>query len=242
MNTTINLGIDQSNTISYILQLSHNEKWELFLRPLWGNKKPSNYMNGLDMSEREIRNMDHFSFHEDGTIHLRIKDASGNRDKILSKKWPGSIKTITETEFATLLVLSIYDFAWVKELVSRPKSLKFKGSRNVSVLIDHPNRNRFSIVLFLLGAQLDPKSVLQTHFPAVFNLGQAMCIQDYLVDIGDQHRPHVLQLLVAITDKVLRGPSVDDVEQYKKLKQLPRVDVPVGISVAPLDDHIRSMV
>ena len=242
MNTTINLGIDQANTISYILQLSHNEKWELFLRLFWANKKPSTFMDGLDMSEREIRNLDHFSIHEDGTIHLRIKDASGNRDKILSKKWPGSIKTIGDTEFASLLVLSIYDFAWVKERVSRPTSLKFKGARNVSVHVEHPNRNRFSIVLFLLGAELDPKRMLQTHFPDVFYLGHAICMRDYLVGPGDQHRPHILQLLVATTNKVLRGPSVDDVEKYKQLKRLPRVDVPVGISVAPHDDHIRSMV
>jgi len=241
MNTTLNLAVNQSEKLVYVAQLSHNEKWELFFRPLWNQNKNSFFYDGLDNSERDIQKIDHFSFHEDGTIHLIMKDISGNRDVLFHQKLSNTISTMPKDRYGALLIYSIYDFSLVKRYMSKPSHLTFSNSKNVDMQFEiQGNDNQFSLVLFLLGENIDVKRMLLSHFPSIFIPGNSICIGDFLVNRNNQS-PR-LQLLVAYTNKVIHPPHPNALASSQKYKQASRVENPIGIRLACSDEGIRQMI
>lgn len=240
MNTTLNLGINKQGKLAYVLQLSNNERWELFFRPIWGQLKTSHFYDGLDNTDKDIRKIDHFSFHEDGTIHLTIKDASGYRDKIYHRKLANTITTMPDNGYGVLLIYSVYNFSFVEKYLSKSTPLKFKDTKNVSLHVEYGDINQFSLVFFLLGRSLDAKRMLQSHFPNVFNPGNSIVIGDYMVD--EKNPSNYLQLLVASTNKVIPKPPISVLDGSKKFKQFKRIENPMGFSLACSDEHIREMV
>jgi len=241
MTTTVNLGIKQSEKLAYIAQLSHNEKWEVFFRPRWGETKPSYFYDGPNNTEQNIRNIDHISFHEDGDILFRIKDAAGYQDKIQDKKLEHTITTMPKDCYGALLIYSVYDFSLVNEYFSKPSHLTFNDSQNVDMLIEVQEiENQFSLALFLLGENVDTKAMLLSHFSPAFIPGNSICIHDFLVDRNNPS--HYLQLLVAYTNKVIHPPHPSALDGSQKFKQADRTENAIGIMIACSDDDIRQMV
>src|SRR5436190_1930006 len=106
---TVNCGFDLQNEITYFVQLSYNEKRELFFRILWGKVKPSYYFDGVESREHDIATIDHISFHDDGTIHLRYYNAAKEKEKIYHAKLQNTILTMRQDVYGPLLIVSIYD-------------------------------------------------------------------------------------------------------------------------------------
>jgi len=182
----------------------------------------------------------HFSFHKDGTVHLTIKDASGYKGRVFDRKLANTISTMPRDKYGILFIYSIYDFSLVKQHLSSSKPVMFDNTKNVNLHFEFEDVNRVSLLTFLLGADIDAKLMLQTHFPSIINPGNSICIKDYLVN--NNNPPNYLQLLVAHTTKVIPKPPLSALNGSKKFKQFERIENPIGISLACSDEHIREMV
>ncbi len=247
VNQTINIGFAKLKEVRYFLCLSHNEKQELFFRVLWGQNRPTYFYDGLDKSEHDIRNIDHISFHEDGTIHLISYDSSNKRDTISHTKLAKPIGQLLPNEYIPLIVFSIYDLEKAKKHVGQSVPLAHRKSgdvqkqKNVDAYWEIEDANRFSLVFFLLGwhsvnVLLDVKSMLQTKFPTVFNIGSVLYIGDYL-----EREASVLGLAIAYTEKVIPPPE-DGLMGTKKSKELKRTEVLYGFNFVASDEKIWQLV
>lgn len=249
MLLTINCGFNWQNEITYFAQLSHNEKRELFFRILWGKVKPSYYYDGLESREQDIKNIDHISFHNNGTVHIRYYGAGKRKDRIHHAKLQNTIPNMSQDVYGPLLILSIYDIRRFRKFIGRETSLVFEGSRNIQYHWEIESANQCSLVFFLVGGNVNYKLMLDTHFPSIFNISASPFLMNYfgdeskvVMEHGEVKKIDDLGLLIGYTPKVIPRPPEQALIGPKKSKESPRIENMLGLSLIPSDDKIRRLV
>jgi len=249
MFLTINCGFDWQKEITYFAQLSHNEKRELFFRILWSKVKPSYYYDGLEGREQDITNIDHISFHNDGTVQVRYFGTGKKKEKIYHTKLQNTILTMSQDVYGPLLILSIYDIATFRKYIGKPTSLVFEGSQNVQYHWEIEDTNQFSLVFFLVGGNVNFKLMLDTHFPSIFNIAASPFLMNYfgdenkvVVEHGEVKKIDDLGLLIGYTPKVIPRPPDKALIGPEKSKEFVRIENMLGLNLIPSDDKIRRLV
>jgi len=249
MVMTINCGFNWQNEITYFAQLSHNDKRELFFRILWGKVRPSYYYDGLESREQDIMNIDHISFHDDGTVHIRYFSPGKKKEKIHHTKLQNTILTMSQDVYGPLLILSIYDIETFRKHIGTATSLVFEGSQNIQYHWEIENTNQFSLVFFLVGGNVNHKLMLDTHFPSIFNISASPFLMNYFGDENQVVMEHDevvkvidLGLLIGYTTKVIPRPPPRVLVGPKKSKEFTKIENMLGLSLVPSDDKIRGLV
>ena len=246
---TINCGFNCQNEITYFAQLSHNEKRELFFRILWDKVKPSYYYDGVENREQDIMNIDHISFHGDGTVHVRYFSEGKKKEKIEHTKLQNTIPSMSQDVYAPLLILSVYDISTFTKHIGKSTSLAFEGSQNVNYHWEIEATNQCSLVFFLVGGNVNYKLMLDTHFPSIFYRSASPFLMNYFGDEskvifehGDVKKVDDLGLLIGYTSKVIPRPPDQALIGLKKSKEFTRIENMLGLSLIPSDDKIRRLV
>src|SRR5215212_4303497 len=227
MLLTINCGFSLQNEVTYFAQLSHNEKRELFFRILWGKDKPSYYYDGVEGREHDIMSLDHVSFHNDGTVHLRYFSAGKKKEKIHHTKLQNTIVSMSQDAYAPLLILSIYDMGTFTKYIGKSTSLVFAGSQNVQYHWEIENINQCSLVFFLVGGNVNYELMLDSHFPSIFNKSASTFLMNYfgdenkvVMEDGEVKKIDDLGLLIGYTPKVIPYPPDQALIGPMKSKEL----------------------
>lgn len=249
-NSTINYGIKHNDETTYFFQLSNNEKREFFFRILWGDLKPLFYYDGVENREENITNIDHVSFHESGEYHVTYYKEKNKKGRIRHKKLINTIKTMPQTAYVPLLILSIYSIDMFVNYIGRTRPLRFDNVQNISIELDSENIKRFSVVIFLVGSEVNYELMLNNQFPGMFNIHVSPFIMNFF---GDESKVELnknnevvkvndLGLLIACTDKVIPNASAQVKFEKNISREFSRVENPLGMSLIPSDEKIRSLI
>ena len=246
---TINCGFDRQNEITYFAQLSHNEKRELFFRILWGKHRPSYFFDGLENREQDIASIDHISFHDNGTVHIRYYSADKKKEKIYQTKLQNTFLAMPQDTYGPLLIFSIYNVEAFKKHMGRQNSLIFDESHNIQYHWDIQDTHQFSLVFFLVGGDVNYKMMLNTHFPYIFNIATSPFLMNYfgdekkvVIEDGEIQRVNDLGLLIGYTLRVIPRPPSHSLVGPKKSKEFNRIENVLGLSLVPSDDKIRRLI
>ena len=247
MDVIINCGFKWENEITYFAQLSHNDKRELFFRVLWGGGKPSYYFDGLENKEQNITNIDHISFHNDGTVHIRYYDAAKKKGKIYHTKLHNTILNMPQNVYGPLLIFSIYDVDAFRKYLGKATSLSFNGSKNIQYQWEIEDTNQFSLVFFLVGGDVNYKLMLDKHFPSMFSVSASPLLMNYfgdekkvVLEHGEIKKVNDLGMLIAYTKRVIPHPS-SGAYVGPKFQKFTRIEKMIGIHLVPSDETIRQL-
>lgn len=246
---TINFGLKEGENTVYFMQISHNDKRELFFRTLWGEVKPTHFFDWLYNKEFDIQSIDHISFHKDGNIHLRYRDASKKRDKIFDKKLLNTLWEMSMDCYAPLLIFSIHDIQTFKNHIGIDKPQLMRDCPNTSYNFDIDWTNQASFVVFLVWGNVNHRAMLETHFPNMFNINASPFLLNYFWDesklemIGNTLKVNDVGLLVACTTRVIALPiEARQVVSSTYMKEMDRIEIPMWLSLTPTDDKIRRLI
>jgi len=249
IDLTINCGYDWQKEITYFAQLSHNKKRELFFRIFWSKVKPSYYYDGLEGREQDITNIDHISFHSDGTVHVRYFGTGKKKDKILHTKLQNTILNMPQNVYGSLLILSIYDIETFNKYIGKPTSLVFDNTQNIQYHWEIENTNQFSLVFFLVGGDVNYKLMFETHYPNIFNISASPFLMNFfgdeskvVIEHGEVTKINDLGLLIGYTPKVIPRPPDKSLVGPDKSKEFSKIENMLGLSLVPSDDKIRQLV
>lgn len=241
----MNFGFKKRDEVTYFALLSHNEKRELFFQFLWNQVKPSYFYDGLDNSEKDITNMDHISFHKDGTIHYRTSNSSKKPDKIFDKRLKNTIVAMPQNTYLPLLIFSVYDVEELRKHIGKSIPRTYVNFSNTSYYWELENTNQFSLVFFLIGADINYKLMLPTHFPTIFNLKASPLLMNYFGDEdkvemenGEVTKVNDLGLLIGYTEKFIPRPPSEVLVGSKRKKSVQRIENMFGLTITPTDDMI----
>jgi hypothetical protein len=251
--STINFSFKQKGGEPlYFCHLGLNKDRELFFSILWDKSlRPTTFNDGLDGSERSISNIDHFSFHKDGNVHMRIYNESGRKEYKHYIQLNEPIDKLPKNQFACLFILSIYDSNLFKGLIGKDSELLFKDHSNVSFEVSAGDRKNFSIAFFLVGSEVNHKTLTQRHYPGIFSEEEGRqkfiynifgdedavtIVDDVLVEVRD------LGILIAVSEKVIPKPSSEQIVSGKQLKTAKRIEIPFGLNLLSSDNKINSLV
>lgn len=245
-NMTINCGFEENEELTWFYQLSHNEKRELFFRILWSQVRPSYFFDGLDNSEQDIKNIDHISFHLDGTVHIRFHDQLNKPDIILHTKLKNTIKEMGQDKYGPLLIISVYDLQQFKQFIGKGNPLIFDKFQNAQFRWDVQGFKKFSLIFFLVGGHVNHQLMLETHFPGIFNKKASPYLMNLFgneskieMENGEVKKVNDLGLLMGFTTKVIPKPPVETLSGTKKFD---RIENLMGLNIIPSDEKIRRMV
>lgn len=244
---TINCWIDKNNVITNFLQLSHNDKEEIFFRVLWNDKKPSYFFDWLDNSEMDINNIDHISFHKSWTIHIRYLDSFKKTERIFHKKLKESIFKIPSNQYLPLLIFSVYDVDSFVKHIWLKEPLLFNKNQNISYNWDLEQNNKFSLVFFLLWSDIDYKSLL-LKFWSIFNISLSPMLFNYLWNennvkiLNDTLVEYKWQsLLIAYTNNIIEFPKTWKIYWSKYEKEFNIIEPLMWINIVSTDEKIKSL-
>lgn len=242
---TMNFGFKKRNKLTYFVLLSHNEIRELFFQFLWNQVNPSYFYDGLDNSEKDITNIDHISFHKDGAIHYRISNSSRKSDKIFDKRLKNTIAAMPQDTYLPLLIFSIYDVEELRKHIGKLTPRTYVNFSNASYHWELEDTNQFSLVFFLIGADVNHIVMLQKHFPAIFNIKASPLLMNYFGDDdkveiknGEVTKVNDLGLLIGYTENVIPRPPSEALVGSKRKKSVERIETMFGLTLTPTDDMI----
>ena len=145
--------------------------------------------------ESMVRLPDHISFHQDGKVHLKYKDANGQMDPVDEKRLPNTPFSLGKDKWAPLLFHSLYGSQ--EQALPAEVNQNHKHLREISI---GSKTGRFTVVLFAVGENIDVVAMLNTHFPGIFVLH---AILENIWLSPDDSKPYKSRLLVAISPKVM---------------------------------------
>ncbi len=248
MSFIVNFGYKKSGQVLYVAHLSRNNDKELFFRFMMSDIKATHYYDGVNKTEEDISSIDHLSIHKDGTTHIRYYSLSKKPKKISSNR----LRPLTEmpqTVYLPLFILSLYDVDNSWNFIGRPTPLEYKGTPDIDFTWDIHDDNKFSLIFFLVGGDVNVPIMLQSHFPSVFEIddspGLTNCFGNEInIVMANQliFKEDNLRLLVGFTKKVIQRPLPKTVVGPKKLRSSDRVEIPIGFTMTQSDQRINSLV
>lgn len=180
-----------SNEVLYIFSFAQKKELVKFI----DYSKPT-------PEEHIERNPDHISFHKDGKIHLRYKNAKGVGKTRNDVKFNRSPLALEDSHYAPLLFHTIYD-ADAKYLPYLNNQERYNrecaiGSRTGCV----------TVVLFAIGRNIVIEDMLNVHFPGAFEL-QVEIGNLWERDANDKYVEefHGTRLLLAISHRSIIKPA-----------------------------------
>lgn len=250
--STINFSFKQEGEEPiYFCHLGLNKYRELFFSILWDKSfRPTTFNDGLNGTETSISNIDHFSFHKDGSVHIRAYDESGKKNYIPHIKLKGPVDKIPKDQFACLFILSIYDVTLFKGLIGKDSELLFKDHSNISFEVNTGTEKSFSIAFFLVGSDVNYKTLTETHYPNIFlekkgsqkfiynvfgDKDAVTIVNDVLMEVRD------LGILIAVSEKVIPKPSSKNIVSEHHLRTAKRIEIPFGFNLVSSNEKINSL-
>lgn len=192
------------------------------------------FETGQKQTEKGI---DHFSFHKDGTIHLVYKDKK-NKSKHRDRKNVGkNLFDIPNTNYAPLLIHSVF-FNSDLELCPRVEAVD-----NQSLVFVADNLEKFSVVLFSLGKEVNYKAMLSSHgFENIFLSSKSAFLVEPLINHPDDSVVERIKngifidtnILLGFTEKVIKIPR--EIENKNVA-----IKGAYGFNVLPSDNKILSL-
>ncbi|MDD2487487.1 MAG: hypothetical protein PHS92_03890 [Candidatus Gracilibacteria bacterium] len=245
---TINCGLNENEDTTYFMQLSYNDEGELFFRPLWGDIRPTYYFDGFNNEEFDIYNIDHISFHKDGTIHTRYFDDQRKKEKILDKKLENSLGEMGMDYYAPLLAFSIYDIRKFIKYIGKKEPLIFGNNTDEPYIWDISGTNQISFVFFLVGGNVNHEIMLETYFPNIFNIKASPLLLNYfgkedkIEFVDGLMKVNAAGLLVACTTRIITSQPERPLLGQKYLKTISNTEAMMGITITPGDKRIASAI
>lgn len=248
MSFTVNFGYKKSERVLFIAHLSRNNNQELFFRFILSNIRATQYYDGINKVDKDIRSIDHLSIHRDGTTHIRYYDVSKKPRKIKESKLKPLVE-MPQTHYLPLFVLSLYDIDKSWDFIGRPNPIEYKQTPNVDFTWDIHEKNYFSLVFFLVGGDVNVPIMLQTHFPSVFEIGDSAgltnCFGNQINIVSASQlifKENDFRLLVGFTNKVIPRPPINIGISPRMLQSAGRIENPLGFSLSHSDESINSLV
>lgn len=248
MSFTVNFGYKKGGRILYIAHLSRNNDQELFFRFLISEIRATQYYDGVNGIDEDIRSIDHLSIHKDGTTHLRYYNLSKKPKKIKGNK----LKQLTEmpqSSYLPLFILSLYDIDKSWDFIGTSTPIEYKKTPDVDFTWNIHDRNRFSLVFFLVGGDVNVPIMLQSHFPSVFEIGDSAgltnCFGNEInIVMANQliFKENDLRLLIGFTNKVIPRPPIEVGASPRMRQNADRVENPIGFTVTQSDERINGLV
>lgn len=247
---TTNIGFEKDGKITYVLNLSHNFRRELFFRVLWKKDlKPSYYFDGVVNQELKITTIDHISFHEDGTVHLRYYNNAKKPLKTKLIKFQNLIKDMPLSTYMPLFVLSIYNADNAQKFLGSEKPLEFNEQSNLNFKFELENNNSFSLVFFLVSGDVNCAQMSEVHFPGIFNRSASPVLVNYFgeedkvcIENDVLKRSDDLSLFIGYTERVIKRPAVNLLIGPNN-KEITRIDTDfIGFRIPQSDRSINSLV
>lgn len=247
---TTNVGFEKNGKITYFLNLSHNSKRELFFRILWKKDlKPSYYFDGVTNQEIRVSSLDHISFHEDGTVHLRYYNNRKKPAKTKLIKYKNLIKDMPMNTYAPLFILSIYNADTIQKFLGSDDPLEFNEQSNLNYKFELENANSFSLAFFLVSGDVDCAKMSEVHFPETFIRSASPVLLNYF---GDEDKVCIendvlkrsddLSLYIGYTKKVIKRPPTNLLIGPNN-KEITKIDTDfLGFRIAQSDNSINSLV
>jgi len=245
---TVNFGYKKSGRVMFFAHLSRNSREEIFFRFMLSDIKATQYYDGVNRTDENISSIDHLSIHKDGTTHIRYYGLSKKPKKIESNK----LKPLTEmpqTMYVPLFILSLYDIDKSWDFIGRSTPIEYKQTPDIDFTWDIHDENKFSLVFFLVGGDVNVPIMLQSHFPSVFKIddstGLTNCFGNEInIVMANQliFKENNLRLLVGFTNKVIRKPPLEVGVSPKLLKNSGRIELPIGFTVTQSDQRINELV
>lgn len=255
MTSITNFGFKIKKGVNYFSNLSTNNSRELFFHFLWKkNLRPTYYFSGFDDGEKDIKNIDHISFHNDGSIHMKYledKKPYKNIKTIKIPKLPTSQEILGSSCYMPLAAISIYDSEKLFDFVGNENPLAFKEGSNINLFWELEDTNKFSLVLFLVGSSVNYKKLLEDKFGGIFNVSASRLFMNYFGDenkvklneLGEVTEINDIGLLVGFTKKVIPFPSPSHLLGPKKKKQKTEIILDCyGLKILPTEESINSFI
>lgn len=188
--------------------------------------------------KRIQRQVDHISFHCDGGVHIYYKNIKGKGERMDKNKLKDNPFSIPTSQYVPLLIHSSnFD-------VSRINIQKeVKDIDGQDIIFDVSVLNKFSIVLFSLGSEVNYKKMLASHgFEKIFDISKSKLVCEPFIDHseGDVSRIALGQftdtnILLAYTEKTI--PVPDKMIDFEKKRGI-EIGSSMPFSVLPSEDKI----
>ena len=247
MSFTVNFGYKKSGRVLFIAHLARNNNQELFFRFMLSKIRATQYYDGVDKTDYDIRSMDHLSIHKDGTTHIRYFNLSKKPRKIKQNKSP-SLAEMPQTNYLPLFILSLYDIDKSWDFIGKPIPIEYKQTPNADFTWDIHEKNQFSLVFFLIGGDVNVPIMLQTHFPSVFEIddsvGLSNCFGDEInIVMANQliFKENDLRLFVGFTNRVMPRPPIEVGASPRMRQSADRIENPLGFTVTHSGDRINEL-
>lgn len=245
--STINYWITKNWLVTNFLHLSHNNKWEMFFRILWNEITPTTFYDWIKNKVMDIKWIDHVSFHDDWLIHFRYKNKENKSRKLEHMNIKKEFFSIPDDNYLWLIIFSIYDFDLFKKYIWKIDPLLFDWKDNKTYNLQLKDKNKFSIVVFLLWNDVDYIWLL-LKFNGIFNLDESILLEILLTqNTNIELDKHFItefngkRLLLAFTDKTIK-------QHGKNLFPIPTKEDIINIwcsfwlNIISSDDKINSLI
>lgn len=216
---------------AYVHIQGDNDSKELFLKFVRGRgHKYSNFWDAERNMDKDIKDIDHISFHKDGNIHITYKGSK--KDHFSEKKLPQSISNMPKNSYIPLFTISINNPNKFEQFLgsnSAPEIGEYIADMNWNI-----HNKPFSITCFAIRNNCDPFLTLESKFPGVFDISDSLCF------------PYGINDKIGVVFMFSRGLIIDRTQSYINPKydreKIIFEDIPVlGFSIFPSDQHLRSI-
>jgi hypothetical protein len=213
----------------------------IYVFEFFDKRKMVNFHDFETGVEKTQRTVDHISFHRDGKVHLCYKNIKGKGRKMNEVKLKGNPFCIPNSQYAPLLVHSIY-FDLLRMNIQ--KEISDIDSQDIFFEV-FPSK-KFSIVLFSLGAEVNYRSMLSSkQFNGVFNISKSRLVVEPFLEHSDVDIERIsfgifkdVNILLAYTEKVINVPDELIEHENKNNKEIGSIS---PFSIMPTEDKIRRL-
>lgn len=201
----LRLLIYYENKYFHIAELSFNRKSEFFYTPIT-NKHKKIYYDDFNYNKLDIDRIGHFSFHQDGKIHIKYKKGRKNKYNIIEDLPNNIFYNFNPDNFAILMVDSVI-------LSSRNKS-GLKEIKNINDIRykNHPiwEIEKIKVITFIIFLVHDSKAEL-----SLLNIDwikSCVCYYPKLEPILIKGY-NDFNIFILVSDKIIKSKNSNDLDE-----------------------------
>lgn len=225
-----NLSYKNGSSKVYFLSLHVQGKVgerEIIIKFIWNrDKRPQNFWDKESNISKDTTNIDHLSFHKDGSVLLTYNDPKKNH--FHEKKLAFPLKSMPENSYISLIIFSVN----IPEKHSKyiGKTEVFDNGNNTADLTWDNKNSQFSVACFLVRSNFETR-LLESKFPGIFDINNC-ALFPYAIN-------QQVGLLFAFSKKIALPNDYDYVNPKYRKQKLSFDKIPViGMSIISSDDHI----